>query len=343
MNRAVATFLTATTALALAALPAMAQGPFAAHQGLRIFTAFTNSFGPDAESEVEFTSVSPADVSMAYSSSRGTIAHRTVSMADHAHAHVLVLGFSPKMPKTIAGTTSLGLSTAALDELRSHGKTPLAIVYNTSMARLPGMLHVVQAGGHMSVLVGGHIIEASVLHAQGVFGKGSHNGQGDFYILEERDNPLILQYTLHFSWEKHPRAERVVLVEAGNSQQAAMEHTLNTVRKLDIYGIRFAFDKATILPDAASVLADVGKTLKLNPKWTLLIRGHTDSIGAPAHNLKLSQARADSVKAYLVAKFDIDPHRLTAQGVGMSEPKASNATLEGRKINRRVELVRTDR
>ena len=122
-----------------------------------------------------------------------------------------------------------------------------------------------------------------------------------------------------------------------------MEQTLRTIRKMDIYGIHFDFDKATLRPEASRLIADIGETLKLNPTWTLAIIGHTDSIGEAEYNQQLSLARAKSVVASLVKVHGIAPNRLSAVGAGESQPKAPNDTLQGRAENRRVELSRTDR
>lgn len=69
----------------------------------------------------------------------------------------------------------------------------------------------------------------------------------------------------------------------------------------------------------------------------LLINGHTDNTGDPAENQKISQQRADAVKAYMVNKL-IDPRRITAKGFGQTQPLSPNTTPEGRAINRRVEM-----
>ena len=72
------------------------------------------------------------------------------------------------------------------------------------------------------------------------------------------------------------------------------------------------------------------------------ITGHTDSIGDNGYNMKLSQARANSVKATLV-KLGVSADRLSTAGAGPSQPIATNKSLQGRALNRRVVLARTDR
>lgn len=106
-----------------------------------------------------------------------------------------------------------------------------------------------------------------------------------------------------------------------------------------VYGILFDLDSATIRPESKPVLDDVLGVLKGEPGWKVTIEGHTDSSGGDAHNLELSQKRAESVKAYLVAG-GIDAGRLGTKGFGESKPVADNATELGRAQNRRVELVR---
>jgi outer membrane protein OmpA-like peptidoglycan-associated protein len=69
------------------------------------------------------------------------------------------------------------------------------------------------------------------------------------------------------------------------------------------------------------------------------VGGHTDSTGSRATNTRLSQARAESVMAYLVSK-GVAAGQLAAKGFGPDEPVADNATREGRAQNRRVELKR---
>lgn len=86
-------------------------------------------------------------------------------------------------------------------------------------------------------------------------------------------------------------------------------------------------------------LADL---LKANPEATAVIEGHTDNVdihNEPERNMRLSQARADSVRQHLIDNFGIDASRVTAVGYGPKNPIASNDTEEGKKKNRRVEAV----
>lgn len=153
---------------------------------------------------------------------------------------------------------------------------------------------------------------------------------------------MMLVSNIKFSWEKTPRTEKITRVSAGLSMQKEMEQTLATMRAYDTYGIHFDFNKATIRGESASVLSDIVVTLKNNPTWSLQINGYTDSIGDAAYNKKLSAERADAVKAALV-KAGTAANRLQTAGYGADNPKGSNSTLQGRALNRRVELLRTDR
>ncbi|HEY9281551.1 MAG TPA: OmpA family protein [Eoetvoesiella sp.] len=99
----------------------------------------------------------------------------------------------------------------------------------------------------------------------------------------------------------------------------------------------FDFDKATLKPEGRQILDQVAAQVESVNLETLIATGHTDSIGTEAYNQKLSERRANSVKAYLVTK-GIDPNRIYVEGKGETSPVASNKTREGRAQNRRVEI-----
>ncbi|OPY08967.1 MAG: Outer membrane protein Omp38 precursor [Syntrophus sp. PtaB.Bin001] len=103
--------------------------------------------------------------------------------------------------------------------------------------------------------------------------------------------------------------------------------------------IMFATGKADIQPKYKAEIKKVADYMKKHPEATAVIEGHTDNVASRAQNMKLSEARANSVKNYLVKNFKIDASRLEAVGYGPDKPIASNATKEGRQKNRRVTAV----
>ena len=104
--------------------------------------------------------------------------------------------------------------------------------------------------------------------------------------------------------------------------------------------VNFETGKANVLPDAYPTLDAVGAVLLKWPQLQIEIGGHTDTKGLPAKNLKLSQARADSVRTYVMAKYPgLLASQFTVRGYGQTKPIASNKDDLGRAKNRRVEFV----
>jgi len=105
-------------------------------------------------------------------------------------------------------------------------------------------------------------------------------------------------------------------------------------------GVNFATGSAEITDEFARVLDGASQLVNEHPEIQLLeIQGHTDNTGTDAINNPLSQARADAVRNYLIAR-GVDPNRLTAKGYGSTKPVGSNATDQGRYQNRRIDIVR---
>lgn len=102
--------------------------------------------------------------------------------------------------------------------------------------------------------------------------------------------------------------------------------------------VQFAFDSAALTKDAESVLDEAALLINEQPNKHVVVEGHTDNSGPEAYNAGLSLRRAQSVKAFLV-KSGVDAKRLATKGFGESHPSFDNTTVDGRALNRRVELV----
>ena len=111
--------------------------------------------------------------------------------------------------------------------------------------------------------------------------------------------------------------------------------------RLTLRGVNFELGKAVLLPVSRDILEEVARSLVANPQVRVEVAGHTDSTGSRALNERLSLARAESVKAFLVEN-GVAAENMGVQGYASTQPVASNRTASGRAQNRRVELRRTD-
>jgi outer membrane protein OmpA-like peptidoglycan-associated protein len=136
-----------------------------------------------------------------------------------------------------------------------------------------------------------------------------------------------------------------VLLEARNaeleakSKLAAQQTDRGMV--LSLSGVLFDTGKATLKAGASPTLDRVSAYMTQYPKTRLIVEGHTDSKGSEATNRELSQARAQAVADALLMR-GVPRDRLDTVGVGPEMPIASNDTVEGRQLNRRVEMVFSD-
>lgn len=99
----------------------------------------------------------------------------------------------------------------------------------------------------------------------------------------------------------------------------------------------FDFGSSTLQPGAYDRMRTLARTLNNYPKSDVIIKGHTDSVGAEDYNQTLSEKRADRVRTFLVSE-GVAPTRITAIGYGESMPVTANSTDSGRAQNRRVEI-----
>jgi len=103
-------------------------------------------------------------------------------------------------------------------------------------------------------------------------------------------------------------------------------------------GLLFAVDRSDLNSTAVTNIADLAAILNKYEDTEILIEGHTDSDGSDDHNLQLSERRANSVKAQLVAQ-GVKDGRISTVGYGETQPVADNGTAAGKAQNRRVEIA----
>jgi OOP family OmpA-OmpF porin len=134
----------------------------------------------------------------------------------------------------------------------------------------------------------------------------------------------------------------ITIVENQSMKQdvtaSAMLEALNQDGHVALY-INFDTGKSTIKPESEKIIAQIVEMLKSNPELKLNVEGHTDNVGNPKSNQTLSEERAKSVVAAIVAQ-EINGERLSSVGHGQDKPIADNSTEDGRAKNRRVELVK---
>jgi OOP family OmpA-OmpF porin len=109
--------------------------------------------------------------------------------------------------------------------------------------------------------------------------------------------------------------------------------------KIVTHGIKFDVGKALVKPESMGVINNIFEIMQENPEINFSVEGHTDSDGADALNMSLSEERALAVMNKLI-EMGIDAGRLKYKGLGESVPMSDNSTAEGKAQNRRVEFVK---
>lgn len=155
------------------------------------------------------------------------------------------------------------------------------------------------------------------------------DGSFDFELINKRNYLLIIQGDDYF------RIEEIFFLDG---DMEINKETEPIESKIAFKSLEFENGKADILPDMHSDLTKLANFLIDHPTFNLTISGHTDSQGKEDSNLRLSQARADAIKAYLMYEFKISSSRIEAHGYGSSKPIVKEKTDEDRALNRRVEF-----
>jgi len=141
------------------------------------------------------------------------------------------------------------------------------------------------------------------------------------------------------------RLYRLTIVEREQMEQKvavnpdALFGDIATTGHAAVYGIYFDHDSATIKQESKPSLKAIADMLKANKSLKLYVVGHTDMTGGFEYNVGLSLKRANAVVKALVNEYGIVAERLAGKGAGLLCPIGSNKNENGRKLNRRVELV----
>ncbi len=194
----------------------------------------------------------------------------------------------------------------------------------------------------LAVLLNGERVNLPVIHAQGTFTSSSNRSlQMQFWWLDSDSWPLTLKKSFAFG-EKvmTEQVTRIDLPPADKSGgEAAMADQLRKSCHVELSGIYFNTGSARLLDESQPALKAIAPVVLQSKQAVLTVEGHTDNVGTAEFNQLLSEKRAAAVRQALVSQYGVPPARLAMKGFGFSRPLESNATVEGRARNRRVELT----
>jgi hypothetical protein len=326
--------------------------------GLTVITAVQEPQG-DYESKKTVDQVSPQGAHLQIVTSIHKLqSTRMVDAADlNAGAGYAGIFFAAEGDNHRPGSTAISLSTQGLNRLRAGQTFPYHLITEINEAmRGKGKYPESNAGAEpvtaeysgetmysctlkrvesydiaVPVLLNDQPVELPALHAVCL----GPDEEDHFWFLDQPAFPLTLAFRIGI---ERQGLQTIKIITPG--APSSMEAKLAAREPVDVYGIYFDFNSDTIKPESKAVLTEIAGVMKQHPDWKLSVSGHTDNVGGAAPNLALSERRAAAVKKALVTQYGVEASRLTTAGYGLSQPVATNDTLEGRARNRRVELRR---
>jgi outer membrane protein OmpA-like peptidoglycan-associated protein len=294
----------------------------------------------------------------------GDVRERRVRANDLAGAPRWDPIFAPGDALERPGFTAFSISSAVYVTIRHRGSARFtATMADTTAGALAslgmrGTRRRVQYKGTLTrvspdpdpfpLLVDGRRVTVPALHLRGDFADGARSAAMELWVVADSAHPMLLKAVkgsnvfqmvrVNFPL---PASGAAATGGAGTLRMGAfLERELDTACRVELPGVYFAFNSARIAPASDRALAQVAAVLTRHPDWSLAVEGHTDSIGTVAANQTLSLHRAEAVRTRLAERHGLNSASWKATGYGASRPRESNATIEGRARNRRVELVR---
>lgn len=129
-------------------------------------------------------------------------------------------------------------------------------------------------------------------------------------------------------------------IRVASESDGDISESMRVYRKFRFPDVTFDFDQWSLSPEGKKSISEVAELIRKDTKWVYLrVDGHTDNVGSAGYNMDLSLKRAVSVASYLVAREGVDAAKVFIKGLGKSAPLADNATVDGRKLNRRCEIL----
>jgi outer membrane protein OmpA-like peptidoglycan-associated protein len=263
---------------------------------------------------------------------------------DLQKARRIILSHLSSDPDTMPGTTQVRPSAELFDEIKRTGEAQ--IVLGAVSARDGNMLGGLFAGRkyfrgtlrrigfeNVRVLVDGVPELLPALHVKGTLAVGDDQGEAEFWWLDDAQAPIALKAGFQGSVSQTVRINRP-------GKEALQDRLTGEHCRSEVPGIYFLTNSAQLLEASRPAVERIAALLRVRQEWIVTLEGHTDNIGGDAANLDLSRRRAEALKSDLASRYGIAPNRLRTAGYGSKHPLDSNATIEGRARNRRVEVSR---
>jgi outer membrane protein OmpA-like peptidoglycan-associated protein len=280
---------------------------------------------------------------------------RFVSAADLDTSSRFYEAYEPKGPLERPGYTAFTIGSALYEKIRTSGSgafSMLSFAEDDPGGSIAGALGfggsqpaAVRWRGTLTrqspkdepfpLLINGRRVMVPSLHLTADLTSRGEHWAPEIWILAQRDHPLLLKLADAKRVFQTVRADLVALP----ASDGLLEGALVKECRIELPGIYFEFNSAALAPASDNAIASLADVLKRHADWSATIEGHTDSIGGAKSNQLLSEHRAEAVRARLVSA-GVGATRLKAVGFGLTRPRETNATIEGRARNRRVELAR---